>query len=53
MSIEQDPDLKNVPPQNIEPTSIEQFDAVYPKPVDGQAEPVIRPDVDEDSLGYN
>lgn len=62
MSIDQEPNITNssTPEPMLEPvdssslpTSAERFETVYPKPVEGQAEPVIRPDVDEDSLGYN
>lgn len=52
MSIEQESIINGAEPAEPK-TGADLYEQVYPRPVDGESEQVIRPDVDEDSLGYN
>lgn len=53
MSIEQDQNFSKVEEQVEVPPPVDQHLLAYPKPSTEQPEPVIRPDVDEETLGYN
>lgn len=53
MSIEQEQNFPITDEQIEVPAPVDRHLLVYPKPDKGQPEPVIRPDVDEETLGYN
>lgn len=53
MSIEQEQNFPTFEEQIEASVLVDRHLLVYPKPDKGQPEPVIRPDVDEETLGYN